>query len=110
MRRKALDLFSRFSFVNQPVEVRKRQREIGGQVVTLREVFWHKEEPSGVVQLPSGARTAIPLAWTDIPKKAFPFRMTTPQIDAVRLLEMSRLCQQLNSRAAKPRKQKRRVF
>jgi hypothetical protein len=107
MRRKALDLLSRFSYINQPVKVRKRHRGIGGQVVTLRDVFWHKEEPWGVVQLPSGTRTAIPLAWTDIPKKVFPSRMTTPQIDAIRLLEMSRLCQQLSSRPARPSKRKR---
>jgi hypothetical protein len=106
MRQKALDLLSRFSYINGPVKITKRCRPLGGQVVTLRDLFWHKEEPWGVVQLQSGTRTAIPLSWTDLPKDAFPTRMSAPQIDALRLLEMSRFLQQVNTKTTKSTKRK----
>ncbi len=81
---------------------------MGGQVVTLRDVFWHKEEPWGVVQLRSGMRTAIPLLWTDVPEDVFPTRMPSPQIDALRLVEMSRFLQQMNPQTTRSTKRKPR--
>lgn len=80
---------------------------MSGQVATLRDLFWHKEEPWGVLQLASGTRIAIPLSWTDIPKNVFPSRKESPQIDALRLLEMARFLQPRNAQTRKPTKQKR---
>ena len=77
-------------------------------MVTLRDLFWHREEPWCVVQLQSGMRTAIPLAWTDLPKDVFPTRMSAPQIEASRLIEMSRYLQQMNAKTTKSTKRKPR--
>jgi hypothetical protein len=106
MRQKALDLLSRFSYINGPVKISKRCRPMSSQVATLRDLFWHKEEPWGVVQLQSGTRTAIPLSWTDLPQDAFPTRMSSPRIDALRLVEMSHFLQRMNAKTMPSTKRK----
>ena len=108
MGQKALALFPDFSYIGCPVKVIKQRRQAGGSIVTLRDCFWRKEDPWGVVQLPSGKRTAIPLASTDIPKEAMPVRKKKPQVDAPRLLEMARFCQQLPPPKKHPRRRKLR--
>jgi hypothetical protein len=104
MGRKALALLSRFPYIGRPIKITKNRRQVGGSLATLRDCFWHKEEPWGVVQLPSGKKTAIPLTSTAIPINAMPVLMSSPQIDAMRLLEMARFCQHLPL----PKKRKRR--
>lgn len=106
MRQKALALLSDFSYIGRPLKIIKRRRGLGGQFGTLRDVFWHKEEPWGVVQLPSGKRTAVPLSWTDVPTKAVPVKKKLPLVDALRLLEMARFCQPLGSRTKRRRRRK----
>jgi hypothetical protein len=108
MGQKALDLLSRFSYINRPVKITKRCCPMGGQVATLRDLFWHKEEPWGVVQLQSGTRTAIPLAWTDIPTKVYPSRKTSPQVDALRLLGMARFLQKMTTKTTRAAQRKRK--
>jgi hypothetical protein len=88
------------------VKITKNRRQVGGALATLRDCFWHKEEPWGVVQLPSGKKAAVPLASTDIPREAFPVLMRSPQIDAMKLLEMAKFCQQL---PASKKRQRRRT-
>jgi hypothetical protein len=95
MRQKALAQLSDFSYIHQPVKIVRHRRKVGATIVTLRDYFWHKEEPWGVIDLPSGKRTAIPLSWTDIPKDKLPAVIRSPQLDARRLLEMAKFCQQL---------------
>jgi hypothetical protein len=95
MGQKALVLLSDFPYIGCAVKIIKQRRKVGGSIATLCDCFWRKEEPWGVVQLPSGKRTAIPLASTDIPQKAMPVRKTKPQVDARKLLEMAVFCQQL---------------
>ena len=77
------------------MKITKDRRKAGGSLATLRDYFWHKEEPWGVVQLPSGQKVALPLSSTDIPHEALPVLIKEPQIDATRLLEMAKFCQQL---------------
>ena len=94
------------------MKITKNCRKVGGSLATLRDCFWHKEEPWGVVQLPSGKKAAIPLASTDMPMEGLPVLMRSPQIDAMRLLEMAKFCQQLpppknrKRRRTTPRKKK----
>jgi hypothetical protein len=95
MRQKALARLSDFAYITQPVKIVRHRREVGATIVTLRDYFWRKEEPWGVIDLPTGRRTAIPLAWTDIPKDKLPMLIRSPQLDALRLLEMATFCQQL---------------
>ena len=106
MRHKALALLSDFLYIGRPVKITKNRGKARGSLATLRDCFWHKEEPWGVVQLPSGKKVAIPLSSTDIPREALPVLVRTPQIDAMRLLEMARFCQQLPQ--PKDRKRRRR--
>jgi hypothetical protein len=62
--------------------------------------------------LSSGKKAAVPLASTDIPHEAFPVLIREPLIDAIRLLEMAKFCQQLprpkqhERRRTSPRKKK----
>jgi hypothetical protein len=104
MRHKALALLSNFEYISHPVKIISHRREVGAAIVTLRDYFWRKEEPWGVIDLPSGRRMAIPLAWTDIPKNKLPVLIQRPQLDARRLLEMATFCQQLQT----PQKPKHR--
>jgi hypothetical protein len=112
MRQKALALLSSFSYIGRPVKIINNHRKLGGSLATLRDCYWHKEEPWGVVQFPSGKKAAIPFTSMDIPSEAFPVLMRSPQIDAMRLLGLAMFCQQLPAlkkrkrRRTTPRKQK----
>lgn len=104
MGQKALALLSDFSYIGRPVKIIRDQRSVGGSLATLRDCFWHMEEPWGVVQLPSGKKAALPLSSTDIPHEALPVLMKEPQIDATRLLNMAQFCQRL----PRPKRRERR--
>jgi hypothetical protein len=106
MRQKALALLSSFPYIRRPIKITKNRRKVGGSLATLRDCFWHKEEPWGVVQLPSGKKTAIPLSSTDIPIDAIPVLTTSPQIDAMTLLEMAKFCQRFPSLKKRKRRQR----
>ena len=107
MRQKALVLLSDFSYIGRPVKITKNRGQVGGSLATLRDCFWREEKPWGVVQLPSGKRAAVPLSATDIPRTSLPVLSRTPQIDALRLLELAKFCQQLPP--PKPNKRRRRA-
>jgi hypothetical protein len=81
MRQKALALLSDFSYINRPVKITKRRRKQCGQIGVVRDMFWRKEEPWIVLQLPVGTRIAIPLTWTDIPPELVPVKSTSPVLD-----------------------------
>jgi hypothetical protein len=109
MRQKALALLSGFSYIGRPVKITQRRRGLGNQLGTVRDLFWHKEEPWVVVQFSSGKRAAVPVSWTDVPSAEIPAKKNSPQADPARLLEMAKYCQQLTSAAvSKTRRQRRK--
>jgi hypothetical protein len=105
MRQKALALLSQFSYIGCPIKITQCGHASRGQVGALRDLFWHRDEPWGVVQFPSGTRFAVPLAWTDMPNEAVPGQKTSPQVDVQSLLKMAHFCQELRP----PKKTRRRT-
>jgi hypothetical protein len=108
MRQKALALLSGFRYIGRPIKINRNHGKFGGSLATLRDCFWRKEEPWGVVQLPSGKNAAVPLASTDIPREEWPVFIRSPQIDAMRLLELAKFCQQLPAKQHKSRRKSSR--
>ncbi|MBN1510655.1 MAG: hypothetical protein JXB13_01445 [Phycisphaerae bacterium] len=96
--------------MGRPVKITRRRRSLGGQVGTVRDFFWRKDEAWIVVQLPSGIRAAVPACWTDVPREDIPAKQGSPLVDPSRLLELARYCRELSTRArAKPRRKRRKA-
>ena len=53
-------------------------------------------------------KAAIPLSSTDIPREELPVLIRSPQIDAMRLLELAKFCQEVPAKQHKPRRKSAR--
>ena len=75
--------------LGRSVRIVKYHRRVGGQVGTVRDLFWKGNEPWLVIQLTSGRRVAVAYGWTDLPPEACPTQTTAPELLPVGLLEMA---------------------
>jgi hypothetical protein len=76
----------------------KYHRRIGGQVGTVRDLFWKGDEPWLVIQFTSGRRVAVAYGWTDLPPADCPTQTTAPEILPSGLLAMAIYWQSMQTR------------
>ena len=58
--------------LGRAVRIVQHHRRVGGQVGTVRDLFWKGDEPWLVIQLTSGRRVAVAYGWTDLPPECCP--------------------------------------
>jgi|SRR5215471_3938719 len=75
--------------LGRAVRIVKYHRRVGGQVGTVRDLFWKGHEPWLVIQLTSGRQVAVAYGWTDLPPEACPTQTTAPEILPAGLLAMA---------------------
>ena len=80
------------------VTITQHRRQVGSDLATFLDFFWREDQPWVVLQLPSGLRTAVPAAWTDLPGESFPRPAPTPEIHPPALSELARYCRGLRQR------------
>ena len=86
------------SLLGRSVRIVKDHRRVGGQVGTVRDLFWKGDEPWLVIQLTSGCRVAVAYGWTDLPPDACPTQTIAPEILPAGLLAMATYWQGLKTR------------
>ena len=86
------------SLLGRSVRIVKDHRRVGGQVGTVRDLFWKGDEPWLVIQLTSGRRVAVAYGWTDLPPDACPTQTIAPEILPAGLLAMATYWQGLKTR------------
>ena len=86
------------SLLGRSVRIVKSHRRVGGQVGTVRDLFWKGDEPWLVIQLTSGRRVAVAYGWTDLPSDACPTPTIAPEILPSGLLAMATYWQGMNTR------------
>lgn len=77
------------SLIGRSVRIVKHHRRTGGQVGTVRDLFWKGDEPWLVIQLTSGRRVAVAYGWTDLPPDVCPTPTIAPEILPAGLLAMA---------------------
>jgi hypothetical protein len=75
--------------LGRSVRIVKHHRRVGGQVGTVRDLFWKGNEPWLVIQLTSGRRVAVAYGWTDLPPEGCPTQTAAPEILPSGLLAMA---------------------
>jgi hypothetical protein len=86
------------SLLGRSVRIVKHHRRRGGQMGTVRDLFWKGDEPWLVIQLTSGCRVAVAYGWTDLPPDACPTQTIAPEILPSGLLAMATYWQGMNTR------------
>jgi hypothetical protein len=86
------------SLLGRSVRIVKYHRRVGGQVGTVRDLFWKGDEPWLVIQLTSGRRVAVAYGWTDLPPDACPTQTIAPEIRPSGLLAMATYWQGMKAR------------
>jgi hypothetical protein len=86
------------SLLGRSVRIVKDHRRVGGQVGTVRDLFWKGDEPWLVIQLTSGRRVAVAYGWTDLPPDACPTPTIAPEILPSGLLAMATYWQGMKRR------------
>jgi len=86
------------SLLGRSVRIVKHHRRRGGQMGTVRDLFWKGDEPWLVIQLTSGCRVAVAYGWTDLPPDACPTQTIAPEILPSGLLAMAPYWQGMNTR------------
>ena len=84
--------------IGRSVRIMKHPRRVGGQVGTVRDLFWKGDEPWLVIQLTSGRRVAVAYGWTDLPPDACPTPTIAPEILPSGLLAMATYWQGMKTR------------
>src|SRR5215468_10179913 len=74
--------------IGRYVRIVKPHRHGGGQVGTVRDLFWKGDEPWVVIQLTSGRQRAVAYGWTDLPPDLCPRKQEHPEILPTGLLDM----------------------
>jgi hypothetical protein len=86
------------SLLGRSVRIVKYHRRVGGQVGTVRDLFWKGDEPWLVIHLTSGRRVAVAYGWTDLPPDACPTQTIAPEILPSGLLAMATYWQGMKTR------------
>lgn len=84
--------------IGRSVRIMKHHRRVGGQVGTVRDLFWKGDEPWLVMQLTSGRRVAVAYGWTDLPPDAGPTPTIAPEILPAGLRAMATYWQGMQTR------------
>jgi hypothetical protein len=79
---------------------------VGSEFATGIDLYWREDQPWVVLRLPSGWKTSIPAAWTDLQVGPMITSQDRPEILPEGLLELARHCQQLRQTPRKPRRSK----
>jgi len=87
--------------LGRSVRIVKYHRRVGGQVGTVRDLFWKGDEPWLVIQLTPGRRVAVAYGWTDLPPECCPTQTIVPEILPVGLLAMATYWQGMKTRRRK---------
>ena len=75
----------------------KHRRRLGGFGV-VKDLFWKRNEPWVVVQLPEGNRVAAAVSWTDLAQQAHLTKKNRPQLDPHGLIDLAKTVQAIKTR------------
>jgi len=97
MSQKAQVLFEAESLIGRYVKMTKRRRRFGGFGV-VKDLFWKRNEPWVVVQLPTGRRVAAAVSWTDLAQQARLTKKNRPQLAPDGLIDLAKTVQAIKAR------------
>jgi len=105
MSQKAQVLFQSESLIGRYVKLTKHRRRLGGFGI-VKDLFWKRNEPWVVVQLPTGSRMASAVSWTDLARQGRLTKKNRPQLAPDRLIELAEFVGEMKLRSRRKGKKK----